>query len=105
MSGIMMSLATNGIVSIPTPSLYLDAANYLGSGTTWTASVGNNATLVNTPTYTSASPTYFSFNPASAEEATLPAMSDMSTWSVEAWFRVTGSLTGQCTAIVTDEFD
>ena len=47
--------------------LYLDAANtqsYSGSGTTWTdlSSKGNNATLVNTPTFSSNNKGYFDFN-------------------------------------------
>lgn len=47
--------------------LHLDAANsksYPGTGTTWTdlSGNGNHGTLVNTPTYTSGSSAYFTFN-------------------------------------------
>ena len=44
-------------ISYPSPLLHLDASAYSGSGSTWTANTGSNATLYNTPTYTSASPT------------------------------------------------
>lgn len=48
-------------------TLYIDAKNstsYNGSGTTWTDISGNgaNITLVNSPTYTSGTPSYFTFN-------------------------------------------
>ena len=51
----------NGLV------MYLDAGDsrsYSGSGTTWTdlSSKGNNATLVNTPTFSSNNKGYFDFN-------------------------------------------
>ncbi len=91
--------------AIPAPTLYLDAYDYTGSGITWTAENGSNATLVNTPTYTAPSPTYFSFAPASAEKATVPDLGDLNQWTVEAWFRVTSSLTGQVTAVVCNQFD
>lgn len=41
-----------------------DATSYNGSGTTWSDISGNtaNITLVNTPTYTSGTPSYFTFN-------------------------------------------
>lgn len=55
------SIVTSGLV------LNLDASNassYPGSGTTWTNLIGNgnNATLVNSPTYSSNSGGYLSFN-------------------------------------------
>lgn len=109
MTGIMMVMMNNvapaGPTAIPTPTVYVDAIDYLGSGTTWTAQNGSNATLVNTPTFAAPAPTYFSFAPASAEEATLPALSSLNSWTVEAWFRVTSSLTGQVTAVICDQFN
>jgi len=41
-----------------------DATSYNGSGTTWSDISGNaaNITLVNTPTYSSGNPSYFTFN-------------------------------------------
>lgn len=107
MTGIMMAVlnSVQPTATMPTPTLYLDAFDYSGSGTTWTAENGSDATLVNTPTYTSPSPTYFSFAPASAEKATVPDLGDLNQWTVEAWFRVTSSLTGQVTAVVCNQFD
>jgi hypothetical protein len=54
-------IVTDGLV------LLLDASNpssYGGSGTTWTdiAGTAQNVTLYNTPTFTSGTPSYFSFN-------------------------------------------
>ncbi len=102
----MMAVMNSVQTAMPTPTLYLDAYDYTGSGTTWPAENGaNDATLVNTPTYVSPSPTYFSFAPAAGEKATVPDLGDLNTWTVEAWFRVTSSLTGQVTAVVTNQFD
>ena len=41
-----------------------DSASYPGSGSTWTdlAGTADNITLVNSPTYTSGTPAYFTFN-------------------------------------------
>ena len=64
--GRQFQAATGG--GIPTNGLLieLDASNsssYGGSGTTWTdIRSGYNGTLVNGPTYTSASPSYFTFD-------------------------------------------
>lgn len=108
MTGIMMAVinVVPQTTSIPTPTLYLDAIDYTGSGTTWPAENGfNDATLVNTPTYVAPSPTYFDFDPASGEKATVPDLGDFNRWTVESWFRVTSSLTGQVTAVVCNQFD
>lgn len=102
---IMASLKPTTVAAIPTPTVYLDAVNYLGSGTTWTATNGSNATLVNTPTFAAPAPTYFSFAPASLEEATLPALSSLNNWTIEAWFRVTSTLNGQVTAVICDQYN
>lgn len=91
------------------PTVYLDANNaegYSGTGTTWynTSSSTNNATLVNTPTYNS-SPGSFTFVPASKQWAYLPDIGSLSNWTVEVWFYLTATLTGQITAVVCNEFD
>lgn len=88
--------------------LELDATDYSGSGTTWPASTGTNATLFNTPTYTASSPTYFSFNRSQQEYAQTSNLQSQSVWTVETWFRLTTALnTGvtDVTAVVTDQFD
>lgn len=63
------SLVTNGL------TMRLDAQNsssYSGSGSTWYDISGNSAniTLVNNPTYTSGSPSYFTFNNGLSQRGT-----------------------------------
>ena len=103
-----INIGGSGAVS-PTLLLELDATDYSGSGSTWTANVGTNATLFNTPTYTASSPTYFSFNNTQQEYATTTNLASQSTWTVETWFRVTSTITpgagGIITAVVTDQFN
>ena len=43
--------ATKGLYQYPDLELHLDPASYSGSGTTWTADVGNNGTLVGNTSY------------------------------------------------------
>ena len=96
-----------GVLPVITANLveYLDVVTYSGSGSTWTADTGSNATLFNTPTYTSSSPTYFSFSKNSFEYATAPNLGSKSSWTIEAWFRVTSSLTGQVTMVVGNQYN
>lgn len=51
-----------GAAGLPSPVFFLDAEDYVGSGTTWNAAVGPNGTLVNSPTYVSTGPVYFDFD-------------------------------------------
>ncbi len=87
--------------------LNLDAATYPGSGSTWTDSsgFGRNATLFNTPTYSSGQGGYLNFSDTSLEYATVPNIGSLSRWTVEAWTRPTASLTGKVTAVVCNQFD
>ena len=96
-----------GDAAIQTTSIneYLTSTAYTGSGTTWTATNGTNATLVNAPTYTSTGANFFSFAPASFQYATVPNPGSLSRWTVEVWLRVTSSLTGQVTSAVTGAYD
>jgi hypothetical protein len=91
--------------------VWLDSAqsnSYSGSGTTWTNLVNSsaNATLFNTPTFNSldAGGT-FTFNKNTFEYATVPNQGDLPAWTVETWAKVSSSLTGQVTSIVTGQFD
>lgn len=98
------NVVTNGLL------IYLDTTNassYGGSGATWNDISGNNnnATLVNTPTYNSGFGGYLNFTDSSLEYATIPNIGDLSTWTVEAWFRLTTSLTGKVTSLVCNQFD
>lgn len=92
----------------PTPSptllLELDATDYSGSGSTWTAAVGSNATLNMAPAYTASSPTYFNFYPLDLQYATTPDVGNLSTWTIESWFRVTGTLSSQITTVAGAEY-
>ena len=99
-------ITIGGGAPAPTPTLILelDAMDYSGSGSTWTAAVGTNATLFGNPTYNASSPEWFSFNPLVFQYATSTAGS-LNTWSIEAWFNTNSSLTGQITSVVTDQFD
>ena len=70
----------NGTSGIVTTNIVLDlnasnTSSYGGSGTTWTDISGNsnNATLVNSPTYSSSNRGYLSFD-GSNDHATLPAI-------------------------------
>lgn len=86
--------------------LYLDAQNYTGAGTTWTAQVGSNATLYNGPTYTAGSPTYFGFDVNSGQWSSAPNLGNLPVWTVESWFRTSASdLTSYITAVVCNEWD
>lgn len=90
----------------PAPSLLLelDATSYSGSGSTWPANTGSNASLIGVPGWT-ASPGYFSFDPLDVEYASVPNLGNLSTWSLVTWFRATASLTGQVTTVAGNAFD
>lgn len=101
---ITTQIVTSGLL------LNLDAGNsasYGGSGTTWTDLTGNgrNATLVNSPTYSSSSGGYLSFLDTSFQYATIPNIGNQSQFTMEAWVRITGSLASRATAVVCNQFD
>ncbi len=90
--------------------VYLDAGNaasYSGSGTTWRdlTAFGRNATLYNTPTYSSANSGYLSFLDTSLQYAAIPDIGSLSTWTIEAWANISLSLSGKVTSIVCNQFD
>lgn len=97
------SIVTDGMI------LCLDAASlisYSGSGSTWNdlSGRGNNATLINSPTYDSSTNRgLFTFAAASAQMATIQAQSSLSVFTVEAWMKF-NSLGGRPTAILTQEY-
>jgi hypothetical protein len=72
-------------------TLQLDASNpssYPGSGTTWTdiAGTAQNITLVNSPTYTAASPSYFTFNGSTQRGTGTGAVLSSTTYTKSVWF-------------------
>lgn len=90
--------------------IYLDTGNsnsYPSTGTTWfdLTQDNNNATLINTPTYSATFDGILQFDDASSEYATVPNIGSLSAWTVEAWFRLTTSLNSKITSIVCNEFD
>lgn len=90
--------------------LYLDAGNsssYSGSGATWTdlSPFGRNATLINSPSYSSANSGSLSFLDTSLQYATVPDIGSLSTWTIEAWANISLSLSGKVTSVVCNQFD
>jgi len=97
--------------SPPTPPatavMSLIAADYFGSGTSWGDSSGNNhsGTLVNTPAYINTVPKHFTFDRASNEFVQGPVIEDLSTWTIEAWFRLSEPLSNTtASAIITTTY-
>jgi len=90
--------------------IYLDSgdnSSYPGSGTTWFDLQGasNDATLINSPTYSDSFGGILSFDDASSEYATIPNIGNQTNWTVECWFRLATSLSGKITSIVSNQFD
>lgn len=76
-------------------TLRLDAADvssYPGSGTTWADLAGTqqNITLVGTPTYTSGTPSYFTFNGSNQYGAGSGAVLTQTSYTKSVWFYVNG---------------
>ena len=72
-------------------TLQLDASNstsYPGSGTTWydLAGTQQNITLVNTPTFTSGTPSYFTFNGSTQRGTGTGAVLSSTTYTKSVWF-------------------
>lgn len=83
------SLVTDGL------TLRLDAGNatsYGGSGTTWTDIAGTqqNITLVNSPAYTSGTPSYFTFNGSTQRGTGSGAVLTTTTYTKSVWFYLNG---------------
>lgn len=81
------SLVTNGL------TLRLDASNassYGGSGTTWTDIAGTeqNIELLNSPTYTSGTPSYFTFNGSNQFGVGNGAVLTTTSYTKSVWFYV-----------------
>ncbi len=94
-AGLLINLDSGNLISYP------------GTGTTWydLAGTANNATLFNSPTYSSSYNGILQFDDASLEYGTIPNIGSLSNWTVEVWFRLTTALTGKVTSIVSNQFD
>jgi len=82
---ITNAIVTNGL------TLQLDANNstsYPGSGTTWydLAGTQQNITLVGTPTYTAAAPSYFTFNGSTQRGSGTGAVLSSTSYTKCVWF-------------------
>jgi len=89
-NGYWTSFGNNSIVTSGL-TLRLDAsdsASYPGSGTTWfdLANPQQNITLVNSPSYTSGSPSYFSFNGSNQYGSGSSAVLTSTTYTKQLWF-------------------
>jgi len=105
-------LTTNGFWNSYTSALLLslDSGNpssYSGTGSTWfdISGYGNNATLINSPTYSSSYDGILQFDDASSEYGTFNDLGSLSQFTVEVWFRLTSSLTGKVSSIVSNEYN
>ena len=106
---ITQILLTATVSSSPpaTAVMSLIANDYFGSGTSWGDSSGNSnpGTLVNDPAYTNTVPKHFSFDRTSNQFVQGPDLGDLSTWTIESWFRLSESLTTTtATAVITTTF-
>lgn len=63
------------------------------------------STPANSPIYSSEFGGYLSFNDDFLEYSTIPNIGDLASWTIEVWFRINTSLTGKCSALVTNQFD
>ena len=102
-------LTTNGYwnsyLTLTSPVLSLDAADYSGSGP-WIDSIGGKSfTLTNSPTWSSSNGGYFNFVSSSSQYAICDtSLPSMSTWTVGVWHYYTGTETGAAPCIVTETF-
>ena len=85
----VLPLVTSGL------TLQLDAGNsssYPGSGTTWTDLAGTqqNITLVNSPTFTSGTPGYFTFNGSNQYGTGAGAVLTTTAYTKSVWFYLNG---------------
>lgn len=98
------SIITSGLV------FYLDAGNtksYPGSGSTWTdlSLTNNNATLTNTPTYSSTDGGYLSFASASSQYGTASNPGSLTNWTIEAFVRFTSSYGAKVSMVIGNQFN
>lgn len=94
------SIMTNNLM------LYLDAANYTGSGP-WTDMISNlSFTLTNGPAYSSSNGGYFTFVAASSQYAqSTVSLPSMPNFTVEVWHYFTNVSTGAFPTIITEVYD
>lgn len=92
--------------------VYLDAGNsssYPGTGNTWFDLEGatNNATLINSPTFSSSYQGILQFDNTSLQTANIPDLGNLPNWTIEAWVRFTTvpiSSNPNATAIISNQY-
>jgi len=94
----------SGTVVDPNLVLELRAQDYIGSGSTWNARVGSNATLFNNPSHTNITPYYLNFNPNSFQYASVPNLGTLNQWTIDSWFS-TNTMNGRVTYIVGNQYN
>ena len=105
-----MSIYHYPTISIDGLIMYLDSANtqsYSGTGASWydITNSGNDATLFNTPTYSSSTNKgILTFASASSEYATCPIQPTYSTFTVEVWVKLNTLPTTNVTTVITQEY-
>ena len=84
------SIVTDGLLFLVDAN---DAASYGGSGTTWTDLAGtqDNITLVGSPTFTSGTPSYFTFNGSSQYGTGTGNVVPAAAYSKCVWFYLNGT--------------
>jgi hypothetical protein len=82
-------IVTSGLVLRLTAS---DPASYSGSGSTWTDLAGaqQNITFVNSPTYTSGTPSYFTFNGSTQYGLGTGSVLPTTSYTKSVWFYLNG---------------
>jgi len=109
---ILMTSKAGATITPPpaaTAVMSLIANDYFGSGTSWGDSSGSShpGTLVNSPTYQGTNiPKYFTFDRNSSQFVQGPDLGNLSTWTMESWFRLSEPLSNTSfTSIITTTYD
>jgi hypothetical protein len=99
------AVTTQGAFVVTNLYAYYDAsaaASYPGTGSVWYDLVGGrDATLFNSPTYSTTNGGYLSFIPGSAQYAQTTAYGTLTNFTVEVWHYYTGTYNGNYPEIVT----
>lgn len=96
-----------GAIRIDTPSWQPGPYTFAPPSNIWrsTNETYRYVTLFNTPTIMAGPPPHYSFDATSLEYGSAQNLGHLTRWTVEVWFRVTSSLTGQTMMIVGNQFD
>jgi hypothetical protein len=102
---VLPDIVTNNLV------FYVDAGqlnSYPQSGNVWrslTGSVDENGDVYNAPTFSTDFGGILQFSDTATQYATFPDLGSLNTFTVEAWVKITKSLTNKVSSVVTNQFD